>query len=421
MKKNLNKNKKKGISKNLVWIITVGEPLPLDQTQRLHRHGQFIKSLENRSDIDIVWWTNNFDHFNKKKITIDKKYKKNNLKIKQIKSIGYKKNISILRFIDNIFFSIKLFIFLLFSKKPSTILCSFPPIEQSFVCLLISKIFNVSLVLDVRDAWPDIFLEYFNKKYLIYIKILLSPWFLLTKIVFKYSDKIITITNEFSKWINSKIDIRKEIHVVNLSYNEQNDNLITNYDYEFWNKFNISKKDDFFYLVYIGSLSSKKINIKSALDLDNIITKNDLKIKFIFCGNYKEISDFHSNYENMIFPGWINQKQINSILEISNLGFSPYTSRWDFKLSLPSKISEYLSASLPIINSLNGETADLIEKHNLGLNFDINNKNELLEKIQYLKTNADIYNRMSNNGKIIFNQLFNTKITSKQFASIINI
>jgi hypothetical protein len=50
-----------------VWLVTIGEPLPLalSKEDRLHRTGQFAQFLASRGH-HVVWWTSAFDHFRKR-------------------------------------------------------------------------------------------------------------------------------------------------------------------------------------------------------------------------------------------------------------------------------------------------------------------------------------------------------------------
>ena len=80
-----------------------GEPFNFfDQNARLHRVGHLIKKCQ-ELDINYEVWTSDFYH--QKKIF----YNNKNINFKIIKSLGYKKNISLNRFLDNIIYSFKVY------------------------------------------------------------------------------------------------------------------------------------------------------------------------------------------------------------------------------------------------------------------------------------------------------------------------
>ena len=80
-----------------------GEPFNFfDQDARLHRVGHLIKKCQ-ELDINYEVWTSDFYH---QKQTF---YNNKNINFKIIKSLGYKKNISLNRFLDNIIYSFKVY------------------------------------------------------------------------------------------------------------------------------------------------------------------------------------------------------------------------------------------------------------------------------------------------------------------------
>ena len=85
-----------------IWIITIGEPIPLDPGEpRLHRSGSLAVKLSSNNH-KVIWFNSTFDHFKKKhRYDKNKTLKYNNLTIELLKSTGYKKNVSLWRFIDH--------------------------------------------------------------------------------------------------------------------------------------------------------------------------------------------------------------------------------------------------------------------------------------------------------------------------------
>ena len=48
-----------------VWLITIGEPLPIDsENERLYRAG-LIANLLHEKGHPVVWWTSSFNHIKK--------------------------------------------------------------------------------------------------------------------------------------------------------------------------------------------------------------------------------------------------------------------------------------------------------------------------------------------------------------------
>ena len=146
-----------------IWLIQRSEPTPHDNDgkQRLMRMGILSNQLSKKGH-EVVWWTSTFDHYNRKhrfkedqEVSVNDKYL-----IKYLKGCGYKNNVSLSRIIDNNLvakrFKNKAKKALL---KPDIILSSIPTAELSLEAVKFGKKNNIPVVLDIRDMWPDVFLD----------------------------------------------------------------------------------------------------------------------------------------------------------------------------------------------------------------------------------------------------------------------
>ena len=124
-----------------VWLLNTGEPLQIsDDKDRLRRVGMIASLLVQRGH-KVIWWTSTFDHVRKiqrfnSDITINKS---NNFKIKLLHSIGYKKNISPLRFINHYLIGNKFYKYSQKELKPDIILSSLPTLKLSLSAVKYGK------------------------------------------------------------------------------------------------------------------------------------------------------------------------------------------------------------------------------------------------------------------------------------------
>jgi glycosyltransferase involved in cell wall biosynthesis len=77
------------------------------------------------------------------------------------------------------------------------------------------------------------------------------------------------------------------------------------------------------------------------------------------------------NENSTILPGWLNQSQISYLMSISEVGLAAYSE--NAPQSIPNKIIEYLSHGLPILSSLEGETAAMIKEFRVGQSYSASN------------------------------------------------
>ncbi|QFR05597.1 hypothetical protein GA597_01225 [Staphylococcus haemolyticus] len=83
-----------------IWIVSDGEPLPTDSDNvRLRRMGNLTRILDQQGH-KVVWFSSNFDHYNKKFRSEGDKVQNlyNRSKLLLLSTKGYKKNVSLKRF-----------------------------------------------------------------------------------------------------------------------------------------------------------------------------------------------------------------------------------------------------------------------------------------------------------------------------------
>jgi len=144
-----------------VWLITVGEPLPLPGSRdRPWRTGLLARELSARGH-DVLWWTSTVDHFRKQffvagepRIEIER-----GLHVRFLSGRLYQRNISVDRLINHVQIARRFAALAAAEPKPDVILCSFPTIELSRQAVAYGHAAGIPVVLDVRDLWPDILLD----------------------------------------------------------------------------------------------------------------------------------------------------------------------------------------------------------------------------------------------------------------------
>ena len=350
----------------IVWILSPSEPLPGTGEREL-RSAKLSKFLIGKK-VKVTWFTSTFNHQKKKferKVSL---LKNKNLKVINLLSFGYKKNFSIMRLVDHIMVGISFFIVGLFLKRPNIIISSFPPIETSFSALLLSKIKGAEHYLDYRDAWPETFYRSprVNKK------------LILSKLVFVYSKisdfvlkstNLVTISSGFAKYLKRKTGK----HAVYFNLSEKKKFKSKKKFFKFYSHVVNSANINF---IFLGNYSQQKFNFNTIIKASEKVYKLNPKIKFYFFGDIKNIDKKFTKkkYKNIYFLGWLDKSSINKLISVAHVGMAPYKNLWDFNLSIPNKIAEYLSGDLPIISSLKGETAKFIKSNKCGLSYQENSE-----------------------------------------------
>ncbi|RIM94000.1 glycosyltransferase WbuB, partial [Staphylococcus shinii] len=135
-----------------IWIVSDGEPLPIDgEDIRLRRMGNLARILSERGH-EVIWFSSNFEHYTKRfRSDSDKVINVNdNYKIVLLSTKGYKRNVSLDRYIHFKILASKFRILSLELNKPDVIVNTMTPIEIANEIKSFSENNNVKYIVDIR-------------------------------------------------------------------------------------------------------------------------------------------------------------------------------------------------------------------------------------------------------------------------------
>jgi len=377
-----------------IWIVFVGETLPMDNNFRYWRYTMLVDELIKRGH-EVIRYAPSFNHSSKKQrcekdtqYEFDKRYV-----IKLIKTTEYRQNIGFARLISYKIFSLRVLNKMKSeTDKPDVIITSIPsPIVFRSV-MSFAKEKHIPVILDVRDIWPDVFfmgLGYRLKKIL---KNMYSHFIYNICLDIKSTSAITGVSKEYVDWAMTCVNSNAKPHMVfPIGYKPV---VITKSENESikkdLNKANINEND--FICTFIGQLTST-YDIETIVSVSNKFKGSDVKI--VICGDGKKrtiIEKQLSNNSNLIYLGWVSQKKISVLLSMSNVGLVSYSK--NASQSLPNKPFEYMAYSLPLVSSLRGELDAIIDKNGIGLKYLAGSVDELYSAINLLIGSKSIENEM---------------------------
>ncbi|MDC3373468.1 glycosyltransferase, partial [Candidatus Pelagibacter sp.] len=347
--------------KLVVWILQTGEPLPTDKNfLRPMRAINLTKKLIEKGH-KVVLWSSRFDHQSKEYRKInDQDLKVNeNLEIRLISSCGYKKNISIKRLIDHAMLGFNLAKMLKKEKQlPDVAFLGFPPIEVNLVMSNWLRKKKIPFIVDVKDLWPDVFIENLIGLKKKFVKLILFYYFFATKKIYRHAESITSITNKFLKHIEnfSIRDSNKRNKVFplvsNLSLDDKNQSNVESW----WDELGVYN-DQTFRVTYVGNLSSN-INLYDIKKAAQSFEEKNIKVQFVISGDGEFLQKFKNmmkGLNNVVFSGSISKSKLFVLANRSNIWLIPYLNKQNFLLSLPNKTYDALFFGLPIFSSLKGE------------------------------------------------------------------
>jgi glycosyltransferase involved in cell wall biosynthesis len=392
-----------------IWLITIGEPLPTDAPdERLLRTGLLGRMLADQGH-QVTWWTSNFDHVRKKhRFSSDHVVAlRANLTIRLLHGCGYPRNVSIRRMVDHRQLARKFRRQSRAAPRPDVILCSFPPIELALEAVVYGQSTGVPVALDVRDLWPDIFLNLAPKPLRPIARALLSHFFRLTSTALSGADAVLAINEGFVEW--GVRYAHRPRGALDRAFPMAYPSGVPTADEQgrakaFWRTYGVNESAHPFKAMFAGTFGRQ-------VEFDTIVAaaRELPDIQFILCGAgdfLEHVRELSFGLPNIVLPGWVGATEIWTLMRMAHVGLAPYHSEESFTHSLPNKSLEYLSAGLPIVSSLSGALERLLAEQRCGLTFAIGDAPALRDAFRRLRDEPQWRSEMADNAKVLFEARF---------------
>ena len=275
------------------------------------------------------------------------------------------------RIIDYISYALSSFLFGLFVKT-DLIIATSPQFFTAISGRMLSVFKRIPWVMEVRDLWPDSIAAVgsMNKSSI--------PFKVLKKIehhLYLSASKIIVVTDSFKKYLIEKHQINQDKVGV-----FKNGVLVSNFKSPEANVVTALKKSiglqNKTIVSYIGTHGLAH-GLEFILESISKISNPDLHFLFIGDGAEKHnLIDYSKTLhsKNFTFLDIVTKSEIPLYLEISDYSLVNLKKSDEFKNVIPSKIFENIAMYKPILLGVEGESKKLIDKYEVGVCFQPENK-----------------------------------------------
>ena len=390
-----------------VWILQTGEPLHIDSAGlRPMRAMNLSNALINRGH-QVTLWSSDFDHFSKQHRTGKTSFIKvsDNLEIRLISSRGYKSHIGFSRLFDHAQLAFNLKKELRNQAQPDVAFIGYPPIETAWVMTNWLSRGKTPSMVDVKDAWPEIYVQSLGSCLRKIALTLLWPYTLMMKSIFRKSIGINSVTEDFLAWSLNQIPRSKSNfdHVTYLTSPEKrfSEDEVADAN-SWWDSLGV-KNDETGNILFIGT-------INNVYDFDQVIhAARHSKFRYIIAGDGPNRKLMLSNQDlpdNIFLPGWINEAQAYALASRSNAAIAPIRNRNDFAMNITNKFFDAMRFGLPMVTSVKGIAAKVINENKVGIAFESININSLLFAIDGLMADKSLRSEMSKNARNLYESKF---------------
>jgi glycosyltransferase involved in cell wall biosynthesis len=408
-----------------VWILTVGEALPIGEEQeRLMRSGLLANLLASRN-VQVVWWTGNFRHVQKTKLFSESTAVEIsvNLKVWCIDSRPYYKNVSIRRILANRDLATEFSRLARLEPRPDIVVASYPVPELAEAGARYARDHGIPSIIDIRDLWPEIWADVLPAVLRPPTKAFLKRYGGARRILRQFTS-ICGITDQIVEWglLQAGRDPNWCDKAFPHGYPERSH---SSSDLAkamlFWNA-RLPTPRPRLCLCFFGSMTPRTrvdILVTAMRHLPEEIRRHT---QLVLCGTgptFDQLRQSATDLPEIVFPGWISGPQIAALAAMSDAGLLPYPSEGDFRLSIPNKAIEYLAFGLPIISSLSGPVSNLIKDHQCGIHYAETDAKDLARVIVNLHGDGADLKTMSSNARRLFGDEFTAEAVYGKMADLI--
>lgn len=285
------------------------------------------------------------------------------IKIERLHVPSYRKNLSFKRIYSHLKFAQSLKTYLNgLSERPDLIYCAMPSSSAAYIAGRYCKKHDIPFVIDVIDLWPDSLIPIvpFKKA----INLCLLPWRWITHKAYCMADYI----------SGESIRYAEVAHKIN--FNVPYSHTYIGVDTESIKKMvsesevSLEKLDGEIWIGYGGSLGFS-YDFDVILNGLKCLNESNVKYKMWFIGDGEKaeyIRNYSSRYNlNVEITGRLEYKDLLKYLSYCDIAINSFK---EGTLVVHSyKFNDYVAAGCYILNNLPGETAEMVEKYNVGRNF----------------------------------------------------
>ena len=284
---------------------------------------------------------------------------------------GYGRNVSVRRLIFNFRTSRQIARLAALEPKPDLILTSYPPIEVVSEVADYGRRHSIPTIADIRDLWPDIWLDAAPVAARPIAKLLLSPYFALSRSSLASVTAITGITDEFVGWGLARVGRAAgpfdRAFPFGYSLPTLRPDAIGPAN-QFWNELlENGKAQPALRLCLIGKIGERTGHDHVIEAIRLLPPEAKARVQLVICGaDLRQATKKYGNDPTIVYAGWVDQPKLITLMERSDLGVIPYRNTIDFQNSLSNKTIEYLAGGLALTTGLDGKVKHLIGDNDCG-------------------------------------------------------
>ncbi len=400
-----------------IWLVQLGEPLPIRAGVRKQRLTLLSQKLVDRGHT-VVRWASAFDHITKTMLRdgdTDIRLSPNHT-LKLLKGLGYKKNISLRRYLDHHLIAWKFGRQARRMERPDVVVVATPPHNLAYSVVKFANRRGIPVIVDIRDQWPDIFLDYVRGGLRKVARFLLFSDFYYTASALSKANGLTAMMESLLEWglgYAGRSMSRKD-GVFYIGTDPAEETHFSDVDPRFREM--VLSCQAKVIITYVGTFNRYYNPLIIVEVAKRFLEERRDDLLFIIAGSgelWDGVYQEASALPNVLLTGWLGHEEILFLLSNSDAAICPLSKSIP---AFPNKVFMYLSAYLPVIASTPGDFRNLIEEYRIGFYYDPGDKDGLYNCVKALLDDANLRREMCENIKRIFDEKFGAPKIYTRFA-----
>lgn len=376
---------------------------------------------------NVTMWTSAYDHIRKewRREWHDspKGYRREDgLELRFMKGTGYASNVRPQRLIDHVIAARDFTRQAELAPRPDAIVASLPDHATAAAAVAFARRHGVASVVDVRDKWPDVFVERLSTSRLSPLADLaLFTEHRRARQALAGADSVVAVMESLLTWGLAKGRRTRTEHdrVFYLTTSPRNfdpprvaraDPVIADV---------LTRTEGRTRFVFVGTFNKTQHPglILDAVDRLRAAGGFDpTRVALIIAGAGTDAETVRTRaaaHENVHYIGWVESQQMDDLLAHADVGILAMNFATE---AFNNKAFAYLASGLPIINGATGDLADLLASEHAGLNVPAGNADALARAITRLAEDPALRAELTRNVRRMFLQRFDRTRNYAEYA-----
>jgi glycosyltransferase involved in cell wall biosynthesis len=307
--------------------------------------------------------------------------------------------------------------------SPDLVVGADPPQIVGYFSVRLASRFQIPVILDVFDLWPELFKLAFPRPLRCLTPVVLFPLYqlrkhnlrratALTALCYTYLQGAIRVAPIFLK--RSALTVFNGIDVSAFRHLAQDD------DGKVALAAKMGKRPGEVWAIFAGSLGNN-YDIMALLRASCALARHESPIKILIVGAgplRERVTKFVERIRpnNLEFLGKLDNEQLIRLYGICDIGLCTYSP--DSNVSMPDKAYDYMAAGLPIVNSLRGELEAFLQKNKIGVQYSAGDSYSLASSLDDLALDCQLRRVMAKNSYQAASQ-FDSRVQYGIFADFV--